>query len=284
MGRLDQAQPLIDEALALSRRVGSRWAEAVAVLDVSFLSLEQGRFGEALRSASEGERLGVHAGFTGILSFTSAIRALIYRTLGDIEKARQAARDARDAVVDTPWAIVSRLTSDLLLDDLSNAPSLSTEEVTDIVQEMEAEGKNRYLESMFIVGGHALMRRGLFERAAGFMDRAIAIKEQRSIVIGLPDLYYIKARALMALGRHAESRSALEQGRAISERYGLRRALWRLLGDLAAYEEAAGETEAAQRDRATARDVVAYIAEHAGSPDLTASFLATRDVQAVLAD
>ena len=76
--------------------------------------------------------------------------------------------------------------------------------------------------------------------------------------------------------------AALQKGRELAETIGEGQDLWQILWELSRQETAAGKHDKAERYRQQAKEVVTYIADHAGSDDLRASFLAQPAIKRIL--
>ncbi len=101
--------------------------------------------------------------------------------------------------------------------------------------------------------------------------------------IWLPYLLYAKARAcLLPDGPDSEEAyAALKEARAYADTSKLRHIQWRVLAMLARMENQRGNAAEAESLRVLAREVIAYLADHAGDPDLRASLLALPEVRAL---
>jgi hypothetical protein len=87
---------------------------------------------------------------------------------------------------------------------------------------------------------------------------------------------------LLALEETEQARQVLREARSVAEETGARRFLWQILADLAEIEALLGNVSEVESMRGRTREIVAYIAEHTGSANLPASFLALPEVRAVL--
>jgi hypothetical protein len=92
----------------------------------------------------------------------------------------------------------------------------------------------------------------------------------------------LKGLALLGVGQADHAYQVLGEARAEAEALGARRALWSILYDLSQIAVEQGETAEAEVLRREAREVIAYIAGHAGTSELRVSFLARPEVRAVL--
>jgi tetratricopeptide (TPR) repeat protein len=98
----------------------------------------------------------------------------------------------------------------------------------------------------------------------------------------LPEALWLQGKAFLALAQPEQARQALKEAQAIVEETGARRIGWHILWELSRLETAANHSDAARHYRQQARKVVQYIAGHAGSDELQASFLALPEVDELL--
>src|SRR5512144_123758 len=114
--------------------------------------------------------------------------------------------------------------------------------------------------------------------AEQFLALAREVQEGRD----LPELLYWRGQALQALGQLEAARASLEEARALAQPAPMRRILWRIDLALAELEAQAGRTAEVAASRRSAHAHIPYPADHAGSPELRASFLARPAVRAAL--
>ncbi len=114
------------------------------------------------------------------------------------------------------------------------------------------------------------------------MDNLLSALHKLSIRPYVPDALYLKSQALLAQGRREEAREILVEARTAAEALGSRRTLWEILLALSQIEKERGDPEEAEEMRRRARQIVEYIADHAGTSTLRASFLNLPRVRAVL--
>lgn len=110
--------------------------------------------------------------------------------------------------------------------------------------------------------------------AAGYIDAL----HEAGLRVSLADVYLQQAFALLALDRKAEARRSLDAAREIAVELGNRRILWQIL---AAQAENATDPDEAARLWRLAAEIVAYLADHAPTQALRASFLARPAVRRV---
>jgi len=123
-----------------------------------------------------------------------------------------------------------------------------------------------------------------FARVVTLADHYAGILRQGYGFAHLPYVLYYKGKALLSQNSTSldEASQVLREARAGAESIGLQPALWMILAALADVETRRGNQAEARALRAQARKVVATIAEHAGMPELRASFLNLPDVKSVM--
>jgi hypothetical protein len=103
------------------------------------------------------------------------------------------------------------------------------------------------------------------ERALARVETVIQRLHQVRSRNCLAEAYWLQGLARLGLGEMTQARRALRDGKAAAEVTSERPILWQILVLLADVEEACGDAETAERLRDHAREVVHYIAEHAGN-------------------
>ena len=281
-GQFEEASKYVDQSLEVSRSIGNAWAEAVALFTDLFIQMEKGEFGKAYADSVLADARADVAGFTGMHSFTSSVKALLCSTLGNDEEAEEHAREAADRSSSNPWALAMGLTGTLQVDHYSKENKLTSDEVVQIIADLREASTVRYLQFLFPIATDVLIGRGLFDAALELADSAIKTSAETGVVLGVPDLYLSKAQALIALGREDEAIAILEHAVHVSDEHGQKRMLWRILGLLADFADARGNSEQGSAYRGRAKEIVEHIAANTGSETLTASYLERADVVGIL--
>jgi tetratricopeptide (TPR) repeat protein len=119
------------------------------------------------------------------------------------------------------------------------------------------------------------------EAAAGEM---LAVLERLNYRGHMVEAWLMQALVDLARDRIEETYTALRKGWELAETMGERQDSWRILWELSRLEAAAGKHREAERHRQQAKEVVTYIAEHAGSAGLRASFVDLPEVGELLAE
>ena len=102
--------------------------------------------------------------------------------------------------------------------------------------------------------------------------------------IVLPDLLRIRGQALIALGRTGEAREALLKAQEIAEARGSRLTLWRVLYEMSHVAALEGQQEDKETLLGQCRDLIDYIADHCGRPEVREGFLNHPVVRKALAN
>jgi tetratricopeptide (TPR) repeat protein len=129
--------------------------------------------------------------------------------------------------------------------------------------------------------GLALGETAQAEAAVGEM---LAVLERLNYRGHQVEAWLMQAMVDLAQGRNEEAHTALQNGWELAETMGERQDSWRILWELSRLEAAAGKHDEAEHYRLQAREVVAYIADHAGSDELRASFVAMPEVAHLLTE
>jgi hypothetical protein len=99
----------------------------------------------------------------------------------------------------------------------------------------------------------------------------------------LTEALLVQGNALAAMEELGQAGDALREAARVAEGIGHRRLLWQILAVLAKVETNQGNIALAQAARDRAREIIDYIADHAGDDELRKSFLALPEVLSVLA-
>ena len=144
--------------------------------------------------------------------------------------------------------------------------------------DMSGDDVNPYNLLFYITRPLLDLRRGNVEASAAAIQRVIDTCRERSALVFLPEPLLIKAQGLIRQGRVDEAQPLLLEATDIAEKARARRVWWQVLAERADLAAERGEHEEALLLRSQACEIVDYIAEHTGGPELRDSFLATAGV------
>jgi tetratricopeptide (TPR) repeat protein len=135
---------------------------------------------------------------------------------------------------------------------------------------------------LFVADGHLQLALGNPERT---LDRTKEVI-QRLHHVGsryyLAEALWLQGKAYLALEKVEQAKEALVEAKAVAEDINERSSLWQILATLSELERMSGNESEAERLRDQTQAVITYIAGHAGSDELSASFLALPEVRAIV--
>lgn len=282
-GDLAGSLALSEEAAVVSQAGANLWGMASSAQHQGMVHLERGDFGSALALMKQAVRQAVPAGAgaTRILGYFYQI--LIYTLLGTTERALALGRWALDHLV-MPMAIGPiHLRAALSLAYLrAGDAAAAAAAVREVQAVLAVEDSFFVLWPQVFVAGDLALARGEYAELIALMDARLAFFRPRGVDVFVPDLLYYKGRALHALHQGADAQAVLADAHALAAAMDKRRLLWLILAAQADLAAARGAPVEAAALRAQAREILAYIADHAGAPDLRAAFLAQLPVRTLL--
>ena len=275
------------EALEISRSIDNIWGQWSAASSPSFVYMELGEYGKSIEATKLADSLSRQGGLVLQQSFGYRMLAWAYASLGAVDVGMPYYLDAKDADLDgfppplRAWTVALLGMFEIAAGDLRSAERNIGEAQTGL----------DFNDFTYPAPAFVLLARGELALAQGAWDRAIVESDEMiEFLTGagartfLPDALYFKGRALLAQRKTSEARECLAEASDLAERINARRSQWRVLGSLADVEAEAGRDAEAERLRGKALDVVRYIADHTGSDELRASFLALADVRSIVRD
>ena len=87
---------------------------------------------------------------------------------------------------------------------------------------------------------------------------------------------------MLALDRVDEAWETLSNARDIAERYGSKRSLWQIYFEMSRVASLEGRPDQSQQLLEQSRELIDYIADHCGNPEIREAFLNTPRVQKAL--
>jgi tetratricopeptide (TPR) repeat protein len=282
-GEYDQALALSEEAFQLSQSIHNLWGQSFSRYWVGHVYWERGEPDRAIAVMDECIRLGEWAGFVAPQAVTRADLAMVYGRLGAIERGLDTARLALTmAETQFPWArayvlgVLAQL--HLLHGDLAQAEAALDQGKQDPFREAST-----FLSvPILLADGELALRQGDYERALAVIDSLLTAVRQWGARSYRPGVLYLQSQAWLALGQDEAGHARLLEARAEAEALGARWWLWQILAALSRLEAQRGAAAEADNLRRQAREIIASIADHAGTPELRASFLNLSQVRMVL--
>jgi tetratricopeptide (TPR) repeat protein len=285
-GEYDQVFQYAAEALRISQAIGNLWNQSYGRFFLGLALMERGELGEAQAVMETCIQLGEQAGFVMPAVSVRANLGWMVARLGDrargIQLVRQALAEAQARLPNWhswPAGVLARLL--VLEGDLAEAEKTIQAGYTGV----NPENYMTFAAIVLPMAESELARaRGDYEQAVKVMDDLIAGLHQKNNRPYLAEALYLKSAALLALDRVDEAYQVLADARAAAEALGERWNRWRILMALSKLEVQRENPTAAQALQRAAREIVEYLAEHIGAPELRAAFLNQPEVRAVIGE
>ncbi len=207
-----------------------------------------------------------------------ASMALAYADLGAVERAMEIAKKGLAVAQDKfPHQIPLAQAVLSLIYIGSGHHAEATEALAEVDHFRDLRFRFSFPPPMYVRVGLAQVELAMvdedYEKAARLGDELLELLETSGFPAYLADALNMKGRVLIALGEAEQARVVLSEARAAAEAVGSQRALWQILVNLAEVEVDLGNKAKAAKVRDQAKEVVEFIAEHAGSDELRESFL-----------
>lgn len=289
-GRLNDASSIAEEAYTLNQSIGNRYGLCITGSFLWYVYRERGELQRAIALAEQAIAIAGELNFVGGPAWGALVElAATFVRLGDLDRARELAQRA-----------LATVTSDAPSDPIFPAAVLASVALHEGQLKAAEEWLAPYPWGSFDkyfrmnpggITDHinvfielALAQKNP-DRALKIADEAIDSMRRMGILILLPSLGHLKAKALGMLGRAEEAYALLEvarkQAEAMQSRYQLLPILVTLIEMNARSNERSNAAQAERRGEA--RRIVQFISEHTPS-DLRESFVALPEIQRVLAE
>jgi class 3 adenylate cyclase/tetratricopeptide (TPR) repeat protein len=272
------------EAIRISRSIGNKWIQSVAPFYTSLALLEQGDVDRSLEKLRQGLEMAEQEGITFFRFAGTSHQILLYWSAGAFDRAdplvEKLYRDRDQMVFGFFSSGLTRAARiKLALGDLTRAQQIQA----DSLQDVDKDSLMLYFVAEVTVTG-ALLHLALDRPEEALSEAQWLVERTRraGLKSNLTEALLVQGRALAALDELEGAAAALREAAQVAEEIGQRRLLWQILAVLAEVETRQGNAAAAQTARGRAREVIDYIARHAGDSGLRESFLALPEVQSVL--
>jgi tetratricopeptide (TPR) repeat protein len=205
-----------------------------------------------------------------------------YGILGDavrgLELAARAVDLSEQFPMMRPWAAAALARLRLMQGDVAGASAA----LANGYRDFNPEGFFGATMMIGLAEAHTSLDAGQPERALERIQQLLGALQTLNGRGMRSEALYLKGRALLMQGQHAEARAALAEARTEAEQLGSRRTLWPILLAQAEAEEAQGNLAEAAALRRQAGDVVQQFAQGLSDPDLRQSFLNLPNIRAVV--
>jgi tetratricopeptide (TPR) repeat protein len=283
-GEYERSLSSANVGMDISRSTGDLWNQARASCYMAACYLEQGEYEQALASLTEGIRLGEETHLISITSMSYRFLIRTYLAVGVLEMAEKAADKLYALCNSNVFMFRIIALGTIALAKVACGKGQETQRILDeVYAEIEIEKQPVILIGFVLLADINLQlalgkHKRALERAHYLSERARQSGER----LYLPEALWLQGKAFVALAQPEQAHQVLKEAQAIVEETGARRIGWHVLWELSRLEAAFNRPDAARHYRQQARKVVQYIADHAGSGELQASFLALPEVDELL--
>lgn len=283
-GEFDRAIASAEQAFDLSLSIDNIWGQVNSRgWHLGFIHWERGRADKAIKVTEDCLRLVEEAGLATVL-LPRACRGFVYGELGAVERSladlRRAEQTADERVRILHPAVLAMLAQiHLLVGNLNEAEAAIEQGAEEISGEMSLP----FLERLKLAEAQLALARGDDDQTLKVIEELLADVERRGAHSYIPEALYIQGSALISSGQIDKAGNCLQRAQVEAESLGSRRMLWQILTAIAHIDVERGRDERARSLRRQARQILEYIANHAPTPELRATFLARTDAQELLA-
>ena len=283
LGEFDEALRRAGECLDVCRSIGNLWGQSAILMVVGQIHALRGDMDQSIETFREGMESGEKSGFVGGSLTGASGLAWTYEEIGDHASALGYLDSIKgDFSVELGWgpgleAILraQKLFSGGAHDDVVGA-------LDDALSKLHTIESMTYFDFYGVVLADTSVRVGAYDLALAISQRYIDSSTAKGLRHVLADALRLKGQALLGLGRNEEALAALTEAKAQAEALDAPRILWPVLAALSSIERQAGNAAEAEKLLVAARKAVEYVADHAGTPELRASYLMQPHVQAAL--
>ena len=283
-GRFEDSVLEARERHTISKSIGNEWNLLGGLSLLAMDHYEMGEFGRAIEYIEEGLIIIEETGLFNIGHYLRTTQVLTYVASGAWQDAQEIAESVyadREQVtlLIRPVVLAALAHAQIGQGEFENAERILNEGLKAADYETMSA---IYAVPPKIAQAHLLLATNNPELALESVNEVIGRLNQTDMRMQLPESYWLKGKALDALGKSDEARDALMEGKRLAQEMNAQRILWQILGALADIEERQGKTAVAVELRDQAKDIITYIADNAGSEELRDSFLSLETVQSVI--
>jgi len=281
-GQFVRADAHSEAAKFISETIDNTWGRSYSQYMIGIAHWERGRGGQAIAAMGECIEFATEANFLPGQTKGRSDLGIVYAELGDLRKGLQLAKLALEiALANDSMDDRVRIVGQLVFVHILKGE-------LELAQELIAEARSK-LKLGYLVSGNPFLiaetelafKLGDIKRAQANIGEVWGRINELDLWLYAPQMLLQQGRLQLLIGQELEARKSFTEARRIGEKIGSRRMLWRIYYQLSALAEDAGEKK---RLRQQAQDLVHFIAQHSGSPELSVSFLNLPDVEQVLAE
>jgi len=288
-GEFPEGTKLAEEGLKISREIGSVLLECIGLVSFVHAHAETGELGQALSSIYKAlERLEGSNDAGVITAMIHATAAAVCGLYGLADLALEHSRTASE-MADVNYADIFRTPAALAYVHINRL-----DEAEDALQPMYEQPRLHSKHSLEYMGiltplpdlvrSELVLAQEDFEQVLRYDLESHGHNGGGSTSVILPDLLRGRGQALLALDRVDEAWSELSEARDIAERYGSKRSLWQIYFEMSRVASTQGRLDESHRLLEQPRELIDYIADHCGDPEIREDFLNTSKVRSVLTE
>lgn len=274
---LAAARHYAKEAEALSRRIGNSWNLSIALWVRGAISTLRGEWSAALACFEEGAREADVAGLVASQTIIPMAIGMLYRELGDLDRAQAFHWQARDTACGRAPFLLHAVEAQLAIDAF--AAARTEEGIKWFTAAQEHVPRGAIGRAWFTLAGladAASAGGGIahgWKVALAVVEESLAEARQRRLDYYLPGLLLNQAHCLAELDRVAEAAERLQELLSLAQMHDLDMLLWQGYAALGALYRSQGQMDLAQVSEQKASATVHQIAQGLDDVDLRTRFL-----------
>ncbi len=283
VGNYDRAIVASEEGYEISQAIGNRWGQAHNLIIAGLVHFERGDIDKAIAANNKTIELAEQIGFIPPQIGSRASLGWLYASMGQVKQglelntlALQIAAEQFPSWQLWPLSMLARL--HVLAGNLRAAKAVIKACQQQPGQETVTMGP------FFVLLAEIELSLAQKNYSAGLeiADKTLTLIQQNQAIVFKADTLYLKGLMLYRQGQLHEAYDIFSAARSEAETVNARRVLWPILCMLSELEAQQGYASMAGFLQQQAREIINYIADHTGSPELRDSFLDLPQVQLVI--
>jgi tetratricopeptide (TPR) repeat protein len=283
LGEYDNTIRVAGEARRVSESIHNLWGESYSRWIVGEVYLERGEIGTALQTMEDCITLGEQAGFIGAASGVGASLTFALGSLGMFSEALD--RGGRAVAITEkmlPGWLVWPLSAVACVQVWAGDIPAAVQTANRIEQIIRTEQVMQFPFSLTSVNlALATVRLANNDPAGAHrsLDEMVAYLDRTQLRPYRADAIDLRGKVYLAEDNVEAAAAAFEEARSAAESLQSRHKLWRIYASLADLKVRAGDQAAADDLRRKSREIIEFIADHAGRKEVRDAFLNLSEVR-----